>query len=795
MASYWDFRHILDVNPEEDRSCVGTTKKTGERCTKPISVNDRSTAGRLLNQMDQTKDFCSSIQDLEQLAALMLCKEVHNSQKRHHLSQVDNVRAKWTARINQEYVIIKKNTEEAAMAKAKRELLRMRKSAAIAKSELEMDKGGKRERVCCPSQKYFLMLMLQQILVFKDNEKVPQHSIVTEVKIEDPFITKKATTSRANLFGPTVLGDRSTNYNMKKSTTPQYAPGPTHVSLFVNPSLDTSGSAKGEQFNLPSPAAAVPLSPTKYMRGIKTQKTTPTKASKTPSQQATRAPNSHSSTNTSSSASSALSECQSQGIFTFGSKAVSEPIQKHSLPKIQKSVLEQQNQTPISTANEAWNFPFPQSSTITIESLPLSSNVIGVKIFESNQEDKFSAFSFDFLPKTKVEAEAALTSTSQTSAFAFQFESKDSLPIAPRPDVARSPLQEKPIARLAIIDMESQDRSTDLDLVQKFESKENSISRRVTNEASLNSGKEVKSAAEFGGPSFGEIDLLDGSGFQDREDVTQAVEKTQIELAEPKTEAQQGTGAALIITTEVEDKENIPPIAPRIFKQEIATPLTPTRSSSLRKEKVDSAPISDTQRPVTQEKVENSGHGYGYAVITPPKRYSAYLPSVAKYGLYTPPATPETPEAGLNARYPPSQNSVLTRPRYSSPQAASEIALVQPRRAPSPAVSEVALVHPQETEPFPELSDGDEGPEVDKMCNCGRPMTRCVHVDVGVQTESAAGYDAYIEDTIQNFEDAGIEADTKKAGCFAGLRIGWLKEKIRERKGKKGEKGGKGREG
>lgn len=148
MASYWDFRHILGLNPEEDFTCVGTTQRARKRCTNRLHVNDRSTAGRLLNQMNQTKDFYNSTRDLEQLAELMLCKHFHNSDKNPHLSQVDDMRAQWTSRIKQEYLSIKKVKEEAAMMKTRRELIRMRKHAMVVKSEQESDNMERRERVC-----------------------------------------------------------------------------------------------------------------------------------------------------------------------------------------------------------------------------------------------------------------------------------------------------------------------------------------------------------------------------------------------------------------------------------------------------------------------------------------------------------------------------------------------------------------------------------------------------------------------------------------------------------------------
>lgn len=775
---------------------------------------------------------------------------------------------------------------------------------------------------------HFPILTLRQVLVFKDKEKVSQNSLVTEIKPEDPFIIRKATASRANVPGPSVLGDRSTNYSMKSSTTPQYGPGPICLFPSVKPSLGASGPVKREQ----SQTAAAPLPPTRVMHGITTPEVTPTKVSRFPSQQATRATDARPSTIESLNTSSAPSERQSQlaeaansraelklttqqveilpspdvtptrastarsqpapamvGVrsstkasldnpvtvkhqvqvseilqvqkcseaelqnaqtsalkkyegqhrkiktakgklsaatktgfkfgfgpesgntkswpfdlatdysfteggtsFKFGS-GVSRPTQSDSIPEIQAPVTGQQNHAPISIANEAFNFPLPQSSTITTTSLPSANDIVANKVIESEQEGKLSGFSFGFLPKTKVEvveAEVASTPSLQKSRFTFQSKSEDSLSTSPLTEVTRKPLKEKPIARLAVTDIDAQDLSTDLDQV---ESKENTMSGTVSTEASLEVVKESEPTTAFSGPALEDIDLPGESIFEDREDVGQAVKKTQVELAEPTSKVEQDKGVVSVITPEVEDKENIPPITPKMVKQEPTPTIIPTRSSSLPKMHLDSAPITLTQRPTTPEKVEDSDYGYGYAVITPPKRYSAYLPTVAKHGLYTPPTTPEKFEGCLKARYSPSPNSVLARPRYSSSPVIPDIVLAQPPRTPSPAVSEAALLRPQETEPFPDLEqEGEDGvTEVDEMCNCGRPKTRCVHVDVGVQTELAAGYDAYMEIASQNFEDAGIEVDTKKSGCLAGFGLGKLKEKIRERKAKKGEKAGK----
>lgn len=139
MPSFWNFRKILHVDPENDRTCVGTTQK-GAGCRNPINMSDRATAGRLLNQMDGSKSFKIIIDELESLAALLLCKGVHNNLNRAHLSQVYTVSSKWTIMVEEEHRIMKNQKEKAKMLKAKKELLRIAENAKQMKAELE-DEG------------------------------------------------------------------------------------------------------------------------------------------------------------------------------------------------------------------------------------------------------------------------------------------------------------------------------------------------------------------------------------------------------------------------------------------------------------------------------------------------------------------------------------------------------------------------------------------------------------------------------------------------------------------------------
>lgn len=145
MPYLWNLRKILHVDPENDRTCVGTTAK-GLGCKNPINMADRATAGRLLDQMDRSKSLKSSIDYLETLAELLLCKHRHNNHKSFaHLSQVDRVSARWIMIVEEEYRVVKMKKEKEKAFKAKQELLRMAESAKQMKSELEDERVG---RVC-----------------------------------------------------------------------------------------------------------------------------------------------------------------------------------------------------------------------------------------------------------------------------------------------------------------------------------------------------------------------------------------------------------------------------------------------------------------------------------------------------------------------------------------------------------------------------------------------------------------------------------------------------------------------
>jgi hypothetical protein len=91
MPIHWDFHKILSVEPTRD-TCAATTSK-GPKCTKPLNPQKRRQAELLLFRMDRQKVVPST--KFSELAEEMLCKEVHNSQKRPWLNQVQQVSDKW----------------------------------------------------------------------------------------------------------------------------------------------------------------------------------------------------------------------------------------------------------------------------------------------------------------------------------------------------------------------------------------------------------------------------------------------------------------------------------------------------------------------------------------------------------------------------------------------------------------------------------------------------------------------------------------------------------------------------
>ncbi len=135
MPANWDFRRILRVHPEEERNCVGYAQSRGRRCLNPINKFDRPTASRMLDQMDRSAHLFDVIDDLEELASLLLCKGVHRK------SQVPDVYNKWKGLVEQEF--LKVNEQEKKKEETRRhlnlsdELASITSVASQVRSELE----------------------------------------------------------------------------------------------------------------------------------------------------------------------------------------------------------------------------------------------------------------------------------------------------------------------------------------------------------------------------------------------------------------------------------------------------------------------------------------------------------------------------------------------------------------------------------------------------------------------------------------------------------------------------------
>ncbi|KUJ23091.1 uncharacterized protein LY89DRAFT_166950 [Mollisia scopiformis] len=203
MPYFWDFRTVLDVDPENDRTCVGTAQK-GERCCNPINRADRATAGLLLDQMDRSKSFKSSIDELEILAELLLCKPVHNNHKaKAYLSQVDTITAEWTIIVEEEYRLMRKRKGKVRAEKAKKELLRMAENARHMKAELEEERADIKSH---KSSKY--------------EQGARQKSDQKEVAgLEDPFVSATASAKSSTIIYNPIQSNGGGRQKVKKSET------------------------------------------------------------------------------------------------------------------------------------------------------------------------------------------------------------------------------------------------------------------------------------------------------------------------------------------------------------------------------------------------------------------------------------------------------------------------------------------------------------------------------------------------------------------------------------------------
>ncbi|KAH6713802.1 hypothetical protein BKA61DRAFT_49978 [Leptodontidium sp. MPI-SDFR-AT-0119] len=140
MATYWDFRRILDVDPDDDHTCVGIAKTYSRRCKHRVGVNYRSRGSQILDQMDHTKSFSKAMTNLEDLADLLLCKQVHNSQKKPHLNQINELSRRWYTVANEKQALAKRQAERIANSRLRSELSMMKEAAQRLKDDLESAK-------------------------------------------------------------------------------------------------------------------------------------------------------------------------------------------------------------------------------------------------------------------------------------------------------------------------------------------------------------------------------------------------------------------------------------------------------------------------------------------------------------------------------------------------------------------------------------------------------------------------------------------------------------------------------
>jgi len=127
MTVYWNFRKILDVDPEYD-TCVGLTLKNA-RCRNVPGIQWKTRAVQLIYEMDRSKSIAA--EDIQELAGLMLCKLQHNSDKpnKSHLNQVAKVSNRWVAIVNEHRREAKRELEKASILRSKRELAQVKREA------------------------------------------------------------------------------------------------------------------------------------------------------------------------------------------------------------------------------------------------------------------------------------------------------------------------------------------------------------------------------------------------------------------------------------------------------------------------------------------------------------------------------------------------------------------------------------------------------------------------------------------------------------------------------------------
>ncbi|KAH8791893.1 hypothetical protein BGZ57DRAFT_991362 [Hyaloscypha finlandica] len=199
MPINWGLRRILGVNPG-DRTCVGDApsknRRSGpinKRCTKPINKHDWPAACQLLDQMDRLEDLRDAIEDLEELAGLLLCNEVHNSLSRPQHSQVDKMYRKWKG-IVEEYVRLWEQEDGAAERQAQRLRQGEKEREALREALREAERGSIATEVITELEE-------EQLDKVRTARSLSALSATSDVaNIDDPFLTQEDSSSRPNIF-------------------------------------------------------------------------------------------------------------------------------------------------------------------------------------------------------------------------------------------------------------------------------------------------------------------------------------------------------------------------------------------------------------------------------------------------------------------------------------------------------------------------------------------------------------------------------------------------------------------
>jgi len=83
MATFWNFRKILDVHPEWDDRCVAIRVRSEERCgiRGKAGRANLTKAGQLLDIMDKTSSLSECRGQLDDLAYLTMCGNPHRNMR------------------------------------------------------------------------------------------------------------------------------------------------------------------------------------------------------------------------------------------------------------------------------------------------------------------------------------------------------------------------------------------------------------------------------------------------------------------------------------------------------------------------------------------------------------------------------------------------------------------------------------------------------------------------------------------------------------------------------------------